>query len=257
MNVLSLMDSLASELLWSNVRDIKNGRNYQFGTQTKITVYTSRLDHEEIPEVALSPKGLGRSSPLFWLWVSYLQNCVGAYAKPKFSQKYPRVAIANDAQLAQLILCLREYALDNEDQRTVRDRLSDSLVNRPAWNRRGQSDFRTLLFEEYAGSCAISGCRTEPAVEAAHVVPYRHDHAYEPTNGLPLRADLHSLFDARLIAIHPNTRKVVVAADALGDYSIYQDKELGEPRNRNLRVTEANLRVQYREFEQRNECTER
>jgi predicted restriction endonuclease len=39
------------------------------------------------------------------------------------------------------------------------------------------------------------------ALEAAHIVPYRGPVTNHPSNGLLLRADLHSLFDLGLVAV--------------------------------------------------------
>jgi hypothetical protein len=256
-DVIAQADALALELRWPNVRDIVNGRSYQVGAQTKITVYTSKLDQDGIPEIALSPKGLRQNRPIFWQWISYLQNSVGTYAKPKFGQKYPRVAVSSDEQLSHLFLCIREYVHDGNEQCGIRELLSDLLVTRTAWNRSGQTTFRASLLEAYGGSCAVSGCRTQAVLEAAHIVPYRREQSYEMTNGLLLRADLHALFDARIIAIDPNTRRIIVSTDVSSDYGMYQGQALAEPQDRALRVSNDNILIQHREFEQRETCAER
>lgn len=76
--------------------------------------------------------------------------------------------------------------------------------------RRGQPEFRRRLLEAYAGRCAFSGCDAEAALEAAHIIPYQGDATHHPTNGLLLRADLHTLFDLGLLAIDTATMSVVV-----------------------------------------------
>ncbi|WP_217355323.1 HNH endonuclease [Aphanizomenon sp. UHCC 0183] len=77
--------------------------------------------------------------------------------------------------------------------------------------RQGQSQFRQKLLTAYKGRCAISGCDVEPALEAAHIIPYLGLHSNITSNGLLLRADIHTLFDLNLITIHPDTIKVLVA----------------------------------------------
>lgn len=67
--------------------------------------------------------------------------------------------------------------------------------------RQGQSLFRARILEAYEGRCAITECNVIEALEAAHIVPYRGEHTNLPSNGLLLRADLHTLFDLGLIAI--------------------------------------------------------
>ncbi|WP_413711832.1 HNH endonuclease [Rhizobium sp. Rhizsp82] len=78
-----------------------------------------------------------------------------------------------------------------------------------------QAAFRAELIKLYKGRCPISRCSVQAVLEAAHIVPFSEDVALrnEPTNGLILRADLHTLFDKFLIAIHPKTSRVLVATE--------------------------------------------
>lgn len=77
--------------------------------------------------------------------------------------------------------------------------------------RRGQQNFRQKLLDAYGRRCCISGCAIIEILEAAHIVPYRGDATNHVTNGLLLRADLHTLFDLGLVGIDPDTRTVVVS----------------------------------------------
>lgn len=83
--------------------------------------------------------------------------------------------------------------------------------------RRGQTAFRAALLTAYEGRCAISGCETEAVLEAAHIFPYRGDTTNHVTNGLLLRADLHTLFDLGLFAI--DDRGTVRLSEALKEGS--------------------------------------
>jgi putative restriction endonuclease len=49
----------------------------------------------------------------------------------------------------------------------------------------------------------MTGERTEPALEASHIKPYRERGPNRVNNGLLLRADLHQIFDAGYITITP------------------------------------------------------
>jgi hypothetical protein len=84
--------------------------------------------------------------------------------------------------------------------------------------RRGRQKFRDDLRDRYGDLCLISGCRLLDVVEAAHIQPYRGEPDNHPSNGLLLRADLHTLFDLNLIGIEPDTLIVRVhpAAQAEG-----------------------------------------
>jgi predicted restriction endonuclease len=77
--------------------------------------------------------------------------------------------------------------------------------------RQGQPAFREALLDAYHRRCAITGCDVPEALEAAHLRPYRGPDSNAVTNGLPLRADIHTLFDLRLLAPDPLTRKIVIS----------------------------------------------
>jgi hypothetical protein len=77
--------------------------------------------------------------------------------------------------------------------------------------RRGQKQFRDALIEAYEGRCAITGCDVLHVLEAAHITPYLGPETNHVTNGFLLRADIHTLFDTNLIAVDPDTRKVLVS----------------------------------------------
>ena len=79
--------------------------------------------------------------------------------------------------------------------------------------RRGQPEFRKALLAAYGGTCAISGCDAQAALEAAHIVPYRGPQSNSISNGIILRADLHTLFDLGLIAIDTPSMTVVVSPE--------------------------------------------
>ena len=77
--------------------------------------------------------------------------------------------------------------------------------------RRGQPAFRVMLLEAYGRRCVITGCAVEDVLEAAHITPYLGSTTNHTSNGLLLRADLHTLFDCGLLAIDPSSRMVGVA----------------------------------------------
>lgn len=72
--------------------------------------------------------------------------------------------------------------------------------------RLGQGAFRSLVTDAYTRRCAISGERTLPALEAAHIKPYAESGPNRTENGLLLRSDLHRLFDAGYVTVTPERR---------------------------------------------------
>ena len=72
--------------------------------------------------------------------------------------------------------------------------------------RLGQGAFRILVTDIYQRRCAVSRERTLPALEAAHIRPYAEGGLHEAKNGLLLRRDIHSLFDAGYVTVTPDMR---------------------------------------------------
>ena len=70
--------------------------------------------------------------------------------------------------------------------------------------RLGQGAFRVLVTDIYRRRCAVTGERTLPALEAAHIRPYGDGGEHEARNGLLLRRDIHSLFDAGYVTVTPD-----------------------------------------------------
>lgn len=78
--------------------------------------------------------------------------------------------------------------------------------------RRGQPEFRNKLIIAYSGRCAVTGCDAVVTLEAAHIVPYTGLESNHVTNGLLLRADIHTLFDLVLLGIDPDSMIISVAS---------------------------------------------
>lgn len=75
--------------------------------------------------------------------------------------------------------------------------------------RLGQGAFRVLVTDVYRRRCAVTGEKTLPALEAAHIRPYGEGGEHEARNGLLLRRDIHSLFDAGYVTVSPDLRFAV------------------------------------------------
>ena len=83
------------------------------------------------------------------------------------------------------------------------DRYGAPMLVRP---RLGQGGFRLLVTDAYERRCAVTGERTLPALEAAHIRPYSLQGEHRIDNGLLLRRDLHALFDDGYITVTPEHR---------------------------------------------------
>jgi len=70
--------------------------------------------------------------------------------------------------------------------------------------RLGQGSFKVLITEVYHRRCAVTGEKTLPVLEAAHIKPYSLGGPHEINNGILLRRDYHALFDRGYITIDKN-----------------------------------------------------
>ena len=72
--------------------------------------------------------------------------------------------------------------------------------------RLGQGAFRVLVTDAYERRCAITGEKTLPVLEAAHIKPYALHGPHRVSNGILLRSDLHKLFDLGYLTVTPDLR---------------------------------------------------
>jgi putative restriction endonuclease len=80
------------------------------------------------------------------------------------------------------------------------DRYGSAFLTRA---RLGQGSFRVLVTEAYDRRCAMTGERTLPVLQAAHIKPYALSGPHRTNNGLLLRSDLHILFDKGYLTVDP------------------------------------------------------
>jgi hypothetical protein len=107
-----------------------------------------------------------------------------------------------------------EFSWADEIRNHKDEILSDLTERRLNWQkvRPVQGKFRDDLFDLYHGKCLLTSCTVKEALEAAHVLPHNGDPVRDrPDNGLLLRRDLHTMFDAMLWSIDPKTNKIRLA----------------------------------------------
>ena len=92
------------------------------------------------------------------------------------------------------------YVPNEQDERSV--------IARQIRARRGQAAFRQALRVRFGDTCLVTRCKLPDLLEAAHISPYRGKKDHHPSNGLLLRADIHTLFDLDLLGIDPATLQV-------------------------------------------------
>jgi HNH endonuclease len=75
-----------------------------------------------------------------------------------------------------------------------------------ARSRLGQGAFRVLVIDAYQRRCAVTGEKTLPVLEAAHIRPYASQGPHRVSNGILLRSDLHKLFDVGYVTVTPDLK---------------------------------------------------
>ena len=109
--------------------------------------------------------------------------------------------------------------------------LNYHLVSRIIKQRRGQPDFRRKLLSAYGGVCSVTGSNATEALEAAHITPVAQRGSMAISNGILMRADVHTLFDLGLLTINPDTMRVELSESLRDtDYAYLHDKKITLPK---------------------------
>lgn len=118
--------------------------------------------------------------------------------------------------------------------------------------RQGQHDFRKELLAAYGRKCAVTGCTIVELLEAAHIEPHRESANYHVTNGLLLRADIHTLYDLNLLTID-SKYKVSLAPPLLNsEYKMHNNKLINLPELPSEIPYHRSLETRYSEFQKKN-----
>lgn len=105
----------------------------------------------------------------------------------------------------QVELLLQKYLINEEQP------ISDSFIaNEPFPGYRnailskvriGQGAFRVLITDAYSRKCSVTGEKTLPVLESAHIQSFAHQGPHAVSNGILLRSDIHKLFDSGYLTI--------------------------------------------------------
>ncbi len=169
------------------------------------------------------------------------------------------------ASWSRNIVTFKTYSTDESDGRllweAVEKRVEPEAVSIPAREsglprfgrptlirpRLGQGAFRILVTDAYQRRCAITGERTLPALEAAHIKPYADGGTHEPTNGLLMRRDIHALFDNGYVTVTPElrfhvSRRIKEEFENGRDYYRMHGQQVALPQSASWRSVSAALR---------------
>lgn len=117
-------------------------------------------------------------------------------------------------------------------------KLVDELPDTPIYGnpvlvnvRIGGGAFRASIIDAYSKRCSISGERTLPVLQAAHIKPYKLAGPNFVRNGLLLRSDIHKLFDDGYLTITKDhkvevSKRIKEEFENGREYYQYHGKEL-------------------------------
>lgn len=126
-------------------------------------------------------------------------------AKNIVTGKLYSTGLGEGKRVFEEVMAKLPFAIGATTSASASNRYSESLTK----HRLGQGGFRILVTELYNRRCAISGEKTLPVLQAAHIRPYSNDGPNEVKNGILLRSDIHKLFDDGYITITPNLEVLV------------------------------------------------
>ena len=193
---------------------------------------------ERILKTPRGKGGIGQSN----VWYAQSKENITLEFRDKVEQLISKYRASEVIQLVGIRKKYDQKFSDSDTQEDARKRILASIVCR-----QGQSKFRRKLIKAYKGKCAISGSDVEQALEAAHIIPYNGKQTNNTSNGLLLRADLHTLFDLKLITIDPDTMKVLISPQLMETQcQAFSQKELMLPDNESEKPGTEEIRNHYK-----------
>jgi putative restriction endonuclease len=96
-----------------------------------------------------------------------------------------------------------DRSIIREEPAVTSPRYAEPILIRP---RLGQGAFRVSITSVYQHRCAVTGERTLPILDAAHIRPYDQGGEHDVTNGLLLRTDIHRLLDKGYVTVSRDGR---------------------------------------------------
>ena len=136
----------------------------------------------------------------------------------------------------------RLHAFDPENSKDGRSRVVEAVTRR-----RGHPTLRQNLLAAYEHQCAVTGFNATDTLEVAYIIPYRGKYTHHPSNGILLRADLHTLFDLGKIAVDTRTMTIILSDDLRdSSYRILAGRPLRYPKEESQRPSTEGLDLHRR-----------
>jgi hypothetical protein len=135
---------------------------------------------------------------------------------------------------------------------TQADEAAREVVRRRRLTEQGmrpeQGAFSETIRNNYRCKCALTGCVTPAALQAAHVRTHRGVDDNSPTNGILLRADVHALLDRLLITLTEDGTKMEISPELTDEgYAFLRRAVVSQPDQGPLSAAE-NIREHRNRF---------
>lgn len=171
---------------------IKNGAATREEFEALIRPLT-RDPHARDPEIGCSVL----AEPFFWTDDTWIPNPVGWSSNIVQGRGYDTSEPDGAALWKSVTARLETSTSTLGTKQPLAAYGAPTLIN----PRLGQGAFRVLVTDAYKRQCAITGEKTLPVLEAAHIVPFAQGGSHQISNGLLLRSDFHKLFDLGYVTI--------------------------------------------------------
>jgi putative restriction endonuclease len=191
----------------------KNGLPSEESFLRVINSYRKDTQHAD-PEIGC----IVLAEPFFWprnLWIPVPEDWPKSAVQGKgFDSQEPvgrQILSEVEIRLAMAIKGPQGYLLAAGESRPSYGHRSQ-LDEGPLYSERltkirlGQGGFRVLVTDAYERRCAITGEKTLPVLEAAHIKPFSKTGPHAIDNGVLLRSDMHILFDRGYLTITPDLK---------------------------------------------------
>lgn len=156
--------------------------------------------------------------------------------------------LTGDTRLVRSLLPARDI-VDSNAEEAEESEQQDAQQLRAIQVRRGQRDFRDRLLAAWKRRCLVTECRIEALLEAAHITPHAIEPNYKTSNGLLLRADIHTLYDLNLLSIDEYMRIHLAPSLRHSEYKQFDGKRIERrPDQGSDSPASASLKARHEEF---------
>lgn len=215
---------------------------YDFGAQSP-SDFVGRRMREHIAPHSTTPRYVKVAAATYTLAETALPQEQRGRANRRNSARWSNVILTAQEELDLILTRQRERAeeqgaFDPTNLWDARIRTVAAIVRR-----QGQAEFRNGLLAAYGRYCAVTGCDVEQALEAAHIYPYEGERSNDLTNGILLRADIHTLFDLGLLTIDDQYRVELAHSLLNSSYNELHGKPMRLPESDSLHPSKLALRA--------------